>query len=257
MLPLFVYAVIFIHMCLFWLWYKRLQNPSVVDVGWASALTLSGVIYLLSNPITAKTVVFCILLIIWGERLGFYLWFTRIHRGIVDKRYTQLSNSWSDKPMGFFLNFQLQGLLIFIVATPWYFTGLASTNPFSFLDMLGVLLVIGGLIGETIADHQLSQYKKNPTGSICQIGLWQYSRHPNYFFEWLVWCGFALFGLAHSAGYIGFISPIALYLIMNFITGPMTEAGSIQARGQAYLDYQKSTPMFFPNIKAWYLALKK
>lgn len=250
MLIFIVYCVLFVHMCLVWCVYRFLKNPSVVDVGWASGLTLSGLIYLLVNPPTYRTVITGLLLLIWGARLGLYLWFTRIRAGHVDKRYLNLSANWViAKPLGFFLNFQLQGLLILIIAMPWYFNGMAALHPLTVLDYAGMMLAIIGLVGETLADHQLQQFKKNPSGAVCDVGLWRYSRHPNYFFEWLIWSAFALFGLAQPYGIIGLISPITLYLIMTKITGPMTEAGSVKSRGEAYINYQKTTPMFFPGKK--------
>jgi steroid 5-alpha reductase family enzyme len=220
-----------------------------VDVGWASGLTLSGLIFLFSEAFTTRTIVLGVLLILWGGRLGLYLWYNRIRLGHIDKRYTNLSDGWKiAKPLGFFLNFQLQGLLIMLVATPWYFSGQATTQSLNILDYVGIVLAILALTGETLADNQLQQYKRVPTGALCTVGLWHYSRHPNYFFEWLVWCAFTLFGFAHSYGFIGLVSPLTLYLIMTQITAPMTEAGSLKSRGQAYLEYQKTTPMFFPRF---------
>ncbi|KTD34389.1 hypothetical protein Lmor_1786 [Legionella moravica] len=249
-LLLLVYCIVFLHMCLIWCLYRYLKNPSIVDVGWATGLTISGLVYLFANPFSTRALILGAVLALWGGRLGFYLWYTRIRIGHVDPRYIRLSNHWKiAKPLGFFLNFQIQGLLITLIAIPWYFCGIAGVASLSIFDYLGFLLAITGLVGETIADLQLQQYKRAPSGALCNIGLWYYSRHPNYFFEWLVWCGFSLFGLAYSSGFIGLLSPLTLYLIMTQITGPMTEKGSIESRGQAYIDYQKTTPMFFPRLK--------
>jgi len=242
-----VWLVLVIYMCLVWCLYRYLKNPAVVDVAWAGALTLSGLIFLFSHPVTLRTVILSIVLILWGSRLGIYLWYTRVRLGLVDKRYLTLSDGWKiAKPLGFFLNFQLQAVLALLISLPWYFTGKAHLSALTLLDYLGILIALVGLVGETLADQQLQNYKKNPNGPVCRAGLWQYSRHPNYFFEWLIWCGFSLFALTSWSGFIGLISPLILYLLMTKITGPMTEEGSIKSRGQAYLDYQKTTPMFFP-----------
>lgn len=245
-----VYCVLFLHMCLVWCLYRYLKNPSVVDVGWASGLTVSGLIYLFSQSCSLRTLILGFLLLLWGGRLGIYLWVTRISIGLLDKRYETLSDSWKiAKPLGFFLNFQLQGLFILMISIPWFFSGIEAKDYLGGLDYPGILLVLIGITGETIADNQLQQYKKNPIAPVCTNGLWHYSRHPNYFFEWLVWCGFTVFGLSSPDGFIGLVSPLTLYLIMTQITGPMTERGSIKSRGQAYIDYQKTTPMFFPKLK--------
>lgn len=241
--------VIALHMSLVWVWYRLKNNPSVVDVGWASGLTLCGLILLNYQGITARSLVLSMTLLLWGLRLGFYLWLTRIRLGVVDKRYTQLSENWKiNKKLGFFLNFQLQGVLIYVMSAPWYFAGLDPLVKLHWLDIIAVMLAISAIGFESLADRQLQTFKRVHKGEVCNQGLWQYSRHPNYFFEWLAWCAFSLFGLSHAWGWLGFISPIVLYLLMVKVTGPMTEAGSIQSRGEAYLAYQRKTPMFFPAI---------
>lgn len=243
-----VIIFIFLHMFFIWCLYRHLKNPGVVDVGWCSGLVLCGLIYLYNHPISLRTTVLSMILVLWGARLGLYLWFSRIMKGIVDKRYLELSSNWKiAKPLGYFLNFQLQGILIFIISLSWFY--IASTSKeLSWIDFLGICIALIGIAGETLTDYQLQQFKKERPGAVCQIGLWNYSRHPNYFFECLIWSAFAVIGLQHPYGIIGLISPLTLYLLMIKVTGPMTEEGSIKARGKAYLDYQKHTNMFFP----WY-----
>jgi len=242
-----VYLVIFIHMFLVWIWYRLRKNPSVVDVGWASGLTLSGFVYLLSQEWSSRHYFMGVILLVWGLRLGGYLWYTRIRHGIVDKRYTKLSEDWKiAKPLGFFLNFQLQGVFIFIISLPWYFAALAKTTVPGILDYIAFLLAVFAIFFESLADYQLHQFKKSHHGELCQSGLWNYSRHPNYFFEWLTWCAFTLFAFSSPYGWLALISPLTLYLIMTRITGPITEQSSIESKGEVYRHYQKSTPMFFP-----------
>ncbi|HHS8487784.1 TPA: DUF1295 domain-containing protein, partial [Legionella anisa] len=84
---------------------------------------------------------------------------------------------------------------------------------------------------------------------VCNVGLWHYSRHPNYFFDLLSWIGFALFAIQSNMGYLGLLSPLMLYVIFTRMTGPMTERSSIQSRGQKYIEYQKQTSMLFPWFK--------
>lgn len=246
---LIVAFVIFFHMFLIWCWYYFTKNPSVVDVGWASGLTLSGLIYLLAQPITFKIIFLSLILLIWGLRLGLYLWLTRVRKGQKDRRYLTLSDSWKiSKSLGFFLNFQLQGILILVVSLPWFFSSKTSNlQPYIF-DYIVWIFAFLAIVGETLADYQLQHFKKTHPGKVCNQGLWRLSRHPNYFFEWLTWCMFALFALPANSGWLAFISPLALYIIMSRITGPMTEASSLKSRGRDYVDYQAVTPFFFPNL---------
>lgn len=242
-----VFFYLILQMSVVWLIYRLLKNPSVVDASWSIGLMISGLIYLGTAPLILRHVVVGVLLVLWALRLAGYLWYTRIAQGHKDKRYTQLSSHWKiNQSLGFFLNFQLQGLLIFIISFVFYLIS-NSTNPnLSLIDWIASGFVLIGIIGETQADLQLYRFKRRQEGAVCNTGLWNYSRHPNYFFDWLTWFGFTLFALQAHNGYLGLISLLVLYLIFTQITGPLTERGSVQSRGQQYKDYQKHTSMFFP-----------
>lgn len=245
-----VFFYLVLQMCFVWMIYRLLKNPSVVDASWSMGLMLSGLIYLGSMPITPRTTVIGGLLILWALRLAGYLWYTRIYQGHIDKRYTELSNNWKiNQSLGFFLNFQLQGLLIFSISLIFYWISHSNNDSLTLMDGIAIGMVIVGVIGETVADLQLYQFKKRYKGGVCNIGLWNYSRHPNYFFDWLTWLGFTVFAFQSDKGYLGILSLLVLYLIFTQITGPLTERGSVQSRGQKYLDYQKQTSMFFPWFK--------
>lgn len=245
-----VFFYLVLQMCFVWMIYRLLKNPSVVDASWSIGLMMSGLIYLGSMPITSRTTVVSALLTLWALRLAGYLWYTRIHQGHIDKRYTELSNNWKiNQSLGFFLNFQLQGLLIFIISFIFYLIGNSNNADLTLMDGVAIGMVIVGVMGETVADLQLYRFKNRQIEGVCNLGLWNYSRHPNYFFDWLTWLGFTLFALQSNKGYLGMVSLLFLYLIFTRITGPLTESHSVQSRGQKYIDYQKQTSMFFPWFK--------
>lgn len=245
-----VFFYLVLQMCFVWLVYRLLKNPSVVDASWSIGLMMSGVIYLGSMPITPRNIVVSMLLTLWALRLAGYLWYTRIHRGHTDKRYTEISNNWKiNQSLGFFLNFQLQGLLIFIISFLFYLISISNNSNLTVIDAMAIVLVLVGVTGETVADLQLYRFKNRHKGGVCNIGLWNYSRHPNYFFDWLTWFSFTLFAFQSKKGSLGMVSLLVLYLIFTRITGPLTERGSVQSRGQKYIDYQKQTSMFFPWFK--------
>lgn len=245
-----VFFYLVLQMCFIWIVYRLLKNPSVVDASWSIGLLMSGLIYLGSMLITQRTTVVGALLILWGLRLAGYLWYTRILRGHIDKRYTELSNNWKiNQSLGFFLNFQLQGLLIFIISFIFYLISNSNNYSLTLMDGMAVVIVLVGIVGESVADLQLYRFKNRQKGGVCNIGLWNYSRHPNYFFDWLTWLGFTLFAFQSNKGYLGIVSLLLLYVIFTRITGPLTERGSVQSRGQKYIDYQNQTSMFFPWFK--------
>ncbi len=251
MLKLFllVWLLIIIIMLGVWLFYRILNNPTVVDVGWTAGLVISGFIYLFANAFNARLCLIAALLLIWGLRLGGFLFQTRLRKGVVDKRYVELSANWKiAKSLGFFLNFQLQGVFVMLVSLPFLWIGSDASAQLNWLDAIAVILILFAILAESVADYQLYAFQQSKNPGVCNKGLWQYSRHPNYFFEWCVWLGFSLFALNSWPGLFALISPLTLYLIMTKITGPITEKGSLASRGDAYVAYQRNTPMFFPNF---------
>jgi len=244
-LTVIIYLIL--QMLIVWGIASLIKNPSIVDVFWSVGLTVSGLIYLFSNDLNQRIILISLILIIWGSRLAGYLLLSRILQNKTDKRYSELSENFKiKKPLGFLLNFQLQGLFIFIISFSFYFIAKEPNLEFNYVDYIAILFCFVGVFGETLADKQLTYFKKQKTGTVCNIGLWNYTRHPNYFFDWLTWCGFMVFALRTEYGFIAIVSPLTLYLIMTKITGPMTEDGSIKSKGEAYLTYQKNTNMFFP-----------
>jgi len=245
-----VVIYLFLQMSIMWGLYRILKNPSVVDVSWSLGLMVSGLMYLSFTPLSFRTLIIGILLILWALRLAFHLWFTRIRKGHVDKRYIELSSNWKISPsLGFFINFQLQGLLTLIISSIFFLIGKSGPTHITLIDSIALCITLLGIIGESLADLQLQRFKTQYKGEVCNVGLWHYSRHPNYFFDWLSWIGFALFAVQSSIGYLSFLSPLMLYVIFNHMTGPLTEKGSVQSRGQKYIIYQKQTSMFFPWFK--------
>ena len=123
-----------------------------------------------------------------------------------------------------------------------------NTSYGSFWAQFGLLLWWIGYAGTITADAQLHRFRSRPDnrGTVCQVGLWRVSRHPNYFFEILLWTGFACIGLPAPQGWLAFLSPLILLLTMRFITGPISERQSLKSKPQAYGLYQQCTSMIVP-----------
>ena len=99
------------------------------------------------------------------------------------------------------------------------------------------------------ADAQLHRFKQDPAnkGKTCQVGLWHYSRHPNFFFEWLIWVSYALYAMGSPSGAWGWLSPALMLYFVTKVTGiPATEAQALRSRGDEYRKYQQTTSAFFP-----------
>lgn len=250
MIILTVTLYLMLQMTGVWIIYYFYKNPSVVDVWWPIGLVISGLIYLGSSALTHRHLIIGFLLVLWGIRLAAFLGLNRLGKGHVDKRYTQLTNNWNmNHSFGFFINFQFQALLIWSIAFIFYWIAKDAEALLSGLDYWAVLFLIVGIGGESLADYQLKVFKSYSKTEVCNVGLWRYSRHPNYFFDWMSWCGFSLFALHAPNGSYSIISLIILLIIFIGLTGPLTEKSSIQSKGQKYLHYQKQTSMFFPWFK--------
>jgi steroid 5-alpha reductase family enzyme len=106
------------------------------------------------------------------------------------------------------------------------------------------------LTGESIADRQLARFRASPSnrGKVCREGLWRYSRHPNYFFEWFHWWAYAWLAVGSPLWWLPILGVVVMYLFLTRVTGvPPTEAQAIRSRGDAYREYQRTTNAFFPG----------
>ncbi len=241
-------------MTLLWLIQLKTHNAAIVDVGWAVsflALTLLYVGVMPSHP--RRHAVLLAMVGIWSLRLAFHLWIDRVWRKPEDPRYHALRIKWTTRrPLKFFILFQFQAGLAVLVSLPFLLTAMNSQRSLSAWEWLGASLWLVALIGESVADAQLKRFKADAShqGQTCRVGLWNYSRHPNYFFEWLVWVAFAVFALGGPWGWTAAASPaIMLFLLLNLSGIPLTEAQAMKSRGDDYRHYQQTTSMFIPWFK--------
>ncbi len=260
---------------------RRVNNFGIVDIVWSVGFTPLALLYftwsarnlyffggsqypLLSGGRTLfeawpRSAVFTAMVAIWSMRLGIHL-FVRVksHHPTEDVRYARLRHEWGQrvgtKMFGFFL---LQGVLQVVLSIPVVLVNLNLQRSYCPLalgwpETFGILLWFTGLIGESLADRQLAAFRADPAnrGKVCQAGLWNHSRHPNYFFEWMIWVGYAVFALGSPLGWLGLIAPALMFHFLHNVTGiPMTEALSVRSKGDAYREYQRTTSAFVPWMK--------
>ncbi|GAB4175556.1 MAG: DUF1295 domain-containing protein [Terrimicrobiaceae bacterium] len=242
--------VAMVWMALAWIFARRADNAGWVDVAWSYAFTVATILLCALGPAPADRKLLLIALVAgWSLRLGTYLvW--RVGRHPEDPRYAQLREQFPQRPwLMFFGVFQAQAVLVGILCTPFAIVAANTSHTFSIWEAVGAAVWVVGLAGESIADSQLAAFKRDPAnrGMVCDVGLWRYSRHPNYFFEWVIWVGFGLLALGAPHGWLGLMSPIIMYYLLTRVTGiPPAEAGSLKSRGDAYREYQKTTSPFFP-----------
>jgi steroid 5-alpha reductase family enzyme len=250
-------AVIAVLMFILWLLHFPLRNAAVADVGWAMGLALLAMIYAVHGAgYWRRTLILLPMVVLWGLRLGFYLLITRVSGQPEEGRYAELRRKWgSNIGLKFLAFFEVQALLCGVLSLPFLLALHDPLKGIEELENLGAALWVVAFLGEMIADAQLAWFKRNPKnrGKVCKVGLWRYSRHPNYFFEWLIWVSFALVGSSAQYGYWGFLSPVLMHYLLLRVTGiPATEEQALRSKGEAYRKYQKSTSPFipwFPNYR--------
>jgi steroid 5-alpha reductase family enzyme len=242
-----------LFMSLMWLWGRLKNNYGVIDVGWGLlSIVLSAVIFY-NSPGSAVMKIFAFgFSLVWGGRLAYYLFTTRILSGHPeDKRYTAFRKDYGDAVhRKFFTNvFLLQGVLGFLLIPPFVFLSMDTSQDLGIFHFAGVVVFIVGILGETLADKQLHSFSKiaENKGKVCEIGLWKYTRHPNYFFEWVVWLGIGIASLGSPNGIYGMWSPLMMYILLVYVSGvPYAEKYSLLSRGEAFKDYQARVNAFFP-----------
>jgi steroid 5-alpha reductase family enzyme len=235
-----------------WLVQQRTRNAGIVDVGWALAFALVVALFGVraTAPITAWGPL-AALVAAWSLRLGGYLISRGAARSPEEGRYVDLRRRWAPRTAArFFVFFQAQAALTGILSTAFVVPFVAAPRDGGWLRAIGAAIAIAAIAGEAVADAQLARWKRDPAhrGQVCDAGLWASSRHPNYFFEWCVWLGYAVYGLAFWPYGLVAIGGQALILAsILMVTGiPATEAQALRTRGDLYRRYQQTTSAFVP-----------
>lgn len=235
-----------------WIVHLLLKNAAIADIGWGPGCMIIFLIYIIRGEgFSLRNLLLFLLVCAWGLRIVLFLIRRFSFEKKEDPRYQRIRKDWRENITIKFLSlFLAQGLMQIILSTPFLFTSLNPQTNISFFEILGAMIILVGLIGESIADEQLFHFKSNPDnhGQTCDKGLWHYSRHPNYFFEWLVWLGFAIYALGSGWGWLALSSPTLIYVMMIRLSGvPLAEDQALQTRGENYRRYRDRTNMFFPG----------
>lgn len=245
-------AIVALIMLALWLLSIRKRNFSYVDIGWSADFAVLAALYGLCAPGWGpRRALIAAVFAVHGLRLAWHL-SKRIIGRPEEGRYVELRKDWGKSGhlnIRFLAFFEFQAALNVFLSLPLL---LACFNPaprWHGLEWLGAAICVGGLIGESTADAQLAAFKSDPAhqGDVCDVGLWRYSRHPNYFFEWLIWVGYAIFALASPHGWLALAMPVVMLHFLVNVTGiAATEAQALRSKGERYRRYQASTSAFVP-----------
>ncbi len=232
-----------------WVVQLRTRDAGVVDVGWAACLGASAAFCALTGAgDPTRRLIIGSIGAIWGARLALHLLFDRVLTGPEDGRYRMMREKFGPRIAPVLLAFFLaQALLVVLLAPPFMLASANASPGPTLTDLLGLAIWIVGFAGESLADAQLRAFKRRADSRalVCDVGLWRYSRHPNYFFEWLMWVAYAV--IAAPAGWLAWASPALILVLVLKVTGiPPTEARALRSRPEAYRRYQRTTSAFFP-----------
>jgi steroid 5-alpha reductase family enzyme len=248
-----------ILMALAWMVQQRTGNSGWVDTIWTFSLGLTGAGGALwpadgATP-NARQWLVAGLVAVWSLRLGSHIAIRTA--GITDDpRYAAFAAEWGvNSPRKMFVFLQNQGFgsipLVFAIFVAAHF----PDPGLRLQDYLGVLILLTGIAGEALADAQLKRFRERPgnKGWVCDAGLWRWSRHPNYFFEWFCWLAYPVIAIStdyafkYPWGWASLLAPVFMYWILVHVTGiPPLEAQMLRSRGERYRAYQSRTSAFFP-----------
>jgi steroid 5-alpha reductase family enzyme len=241
-----------------WLIWRGTLNSGWIDATWTFGLGAAGGFgalspSLISGVLMPRQIIVALLVVSWSLRLGLHI-VQRTARIADDPRYAKLVRDWgADAPRQMFWLVQKQALVSIPLALSIV---LAAWNPLPGLrlqDILGVLVLLAAIAGEGLSDRQLRSFRADPLNrdGICDAGLWGWSRHPNYFFEWFGWLAYPLLAIDVSGvypwGWIAIVGPACMYWLLVHVSGiPPLEAHMLERRRDQFRAYQARTNAFFP-----------
>ncbi|MEP7453015.1 DUF1295 domain-containing protein [Phyllobacterium sp. SB3] len=241
-------------MAVAWQMQRITGNDGWADVFWSYGVGITGIGALfashdIASPIRRWLVI--AMLAVWSLRLGTHI-LLRTLKSHDDPRYANLRKGWGKAaPWRMFLFLQSQAIAGSLLVLCVYMAAGRQGEALDIFDYAGVVVIMIAIVGEAVADAQLKQFSAAPVnrGKVCDVGLWRWSRHPNYFFEWLGWVSYALIAaggfLPH--GWIALAAPIIMYVLLRHVSGvPPLEEHMMKSRGEAFRDYQRRTSIFFP-----------
>jgi steroid 5-alpha reductase family enzyme len=238
------------YFALTWAISVRIRNYGLLDVAFSYGVAILAPMYAWFAPgDPLRKWAFAAIGAAWSVRLGTYI-LVRVlrHHPVEDPRYLTLRARWPGalRFLGFF---ELQALLVVVFSLPFLVVAVNPSPRITPLEVAGMGLAIVALIGEAVADLQMQAFKRDPAsrGKVCEAGLWRYSRHPNYFFESLVWWGCFLAALPSPWGWVTIACPLLMLYFLFKVTGiPLTEEYAVKSKGDAYREYQRTTSAFVP-----------
>jgi steroid 5-alpha reductase family enzyme len=232
-----------------WMVQRRTHNAGMIDPVWAFSLGAVALLYgLLGNGVPLTRGLVAMGGMLWGVRLGSHLW--RRNAGHPeDARYRELRETWGDDAnRRLFWFFQVQAVAALLLSLAFLVPSFLPHEPDVIQIAAAVIIWLLSVGGEALADRQLRQFVADPAhrGHVCRVGLWRYSRHPNYFFECLHWVAYVPLACGAPWAWLMLLPPALMTLLLLKVSGiPLLEAHLAKSR-PGYADYVRTTSMLLP-----------
>jgi steroid 5-alpha reductase family enzyme len=244
-------AVLGVVMVLAWKRQQVTGNAGIVDPIWAASLgLLAFTCAWYGDGWMPRRILVGTLAGLWSLRLTWHLT-TRLVSEREDGRYTILRERWGVRfNSTLFWFYQAQSFLSVLLSLAFFALCSSTEAGWRIQDVLAVLVWLASWMGQAVADGQLRAWRSTPgnQGVTCRSGLWRYSRHPNYFFEWCGWLVYPLIGIGLPWGSALWGAPLLMLFLVVRVTGiPPTEEQALRSRGSDYRKYQATTNAFFPG----------
>lgn len=232
-----------------YLWQLHRQDATLVDALWTLGIGGAGVFFALAadGGVVARLALGG-LIAIWSLRLAWHVISRHRATGKEDRRYARL-RAGSGKPVAVFaLVYLVQWAIVPLFALPLLIAAHGSAEALTVPVVAGVVIGLIGIVGEGVADRQLRGCLARTGGDeVCRDGLWAWSRHPNYFFEWLHWFAYPLIAWGAPLAWLAWLGPILMYVFVNHLSGvPPAERSSLASKGDAYRRYQREVSRLIP-----------
>ena len=252
-IELFVLAAMLAIMIAAWAYGLAVKDGGWTDVFWTfgTGAVLAAAAILASGPdgIGPRNLLVAAFLAVWSLRLGLYL-APRVASHAEDPRYAQFRTAKNLPLMMLFVTLPqapasaLLGVSVVLAAQ--------TPGPLGLRDALAVAIIVAAVVGEHLSDSQMKRFRADPAnkGQVIETGLWAWSRHPNYFFQWLGWLAYPAIALDPSRPitWLSLTAPAVMYGLLRYVSGvPPLEEAMLKSRGDLFRDYQKRVSVFFPR----------
>jgi len=238
---------IFIYFLIFFIAGQILKNNSIVDIGWGFGFVVVALVMIINN-FTPERLLITLMVALWGLRLFYHILKRNIGKE-EDFRYQNMRKKWGKNQVinAFFRVYMSQGVFMFMISMTVLTYGDNIQN--ILLTVMGIVVFSVGYFFEAVGDKQLKEFKSNPEnkGKLMDKGLWQYTRHPNYFGEAVIWWGIYFTGLGFGAPIWAIISPITINVLVRYVSGVPLLEEKYKDR-EDFKEYKKKTPVFVPFV---------